>query len=166
MLHSYFEPSQGSALLFVILVAAAVFVFSIGLAALVTAIAGPLRRRLGQVGDRTSEATSGGASLAERLRPLAGYLMPKKEAERSRVSRRPMYAGYRSSSALLLFYASKALLMIGLPFAVLVASPFFPRVPTRMLLFYSAAGAVLGSLLPSMWLDRRVQARQRDLRVG
>jgi len=166
MLHSYFDPSQGSTLLFVILVAAAVFVFSIGLAAVVTAIVGPLRRRLGQAGHRTGEASSGGASLAARLGPLAGFVMPKKEVERSRVGRLLRYAGFRSSSALLLFYASKALLMIGLPLAVLVASPFFPRVPTRMLFFYSVAGAVLGSLLPSMWLDHRVKARQRNLRVG
>lgn len=156
----------GSALLFIILVAVAVFVFCMGLSAFATAIAGPLRRRLDQVAQRTQESRAASASLAEQLQPFAAYLMPKREAERSRVGRLLMYAGHRSPSALLLFYASKALLMIGLPLAVLMASPFFPQVPTRMLFFYSVGAAVLGSLLPSMWLDRRVQRRQRDLRVG
>src|SRR4029077_1724605 len=165
-LQSYFNPSHGSEIVFVTLVATAVFVFTLGVAAVLATIAGPLRRRLDQVSSPGPNVTSAPTSLAERLRPIADYVMPKAGAARTSDSRLLVHAGYRSVSAPLLFYANRALLMIGLPLAVLVASPFFPRVPTRMLIVYGIVAAGLGSLLPSMWLDRRVERRQRELRIG
>jgi len=56
--------------------------------------------------------------------------------------------------------------MVALPLAVLLCSPFFPRLTTARLLLYATGAAFLGSLLPSIWLDRRVLSRQRALRVG
>ena len=165
-LQSYLSPSRGDGSMFVILVAAAVFIFSLGMAAVAAALTDPLRRRLDQVGNRAAAPGSGATSLAQRLRPIARYVMPKEAKERTRVSRMLVHAGYRSPSAPLLFYATKALLMIGLPLAVLLASPFFPTVTTRKLFLYAAAAAVLGFLLPSMWLERRVMSRQRLLRIG
>ncbi len=158
--------SRGTELAFIGLAAAAVFAFCLGLFALLTAVADPLRRRLDQVGRGLDEVRSQAPGLAERLRPLAKHLLPGKEKERSRVGRLLSHAGYRSAHALSAYYGVKALLMTGLPIAVLVASPFFPRLSTERLLFYAVLAAVAGSLLPSMWLDRRVLARQRALRVG
>lgn len=82
------------------------------------------------------------------------------------MSRLLTYAGYRSAHALPVFYGAKALLIVALPLGVLLAAPFFPRITTGKLLFYALAAAVGGSLLPSLWLDRRVLRRQRALRVA
>lgn len=159
---------QGTQLAFICLAAAAVFAFSLGVLAFLTAFSDPLRRRLDRVrvGSTPTQSRSAGAGFADRLRPLAGFLMPKKEKELSRVSQLLIHAGYRSPYALSVYYGMKSLLIMALPLAVLVASPFFPRLTTERLLFYALFAAIAGALLPSMWLDRRVLARQRALRVG
>jgi tight adherence protein C len=162
---TYLGRSHVAELIFVCLAATAVFVFSLGISAFVLALVSPLRRRLMQLRDGETDASSG-ASMAERLRPFAAYLLPGKQEERSRVTRLLMHAGFRSPHALSLFYASKALLIVSLPLAIFVASPFFPRITTGMLVVYAFAAAILGSIAPSAWLDRRVQSRQRELRVG
>jgi tight adherence protein C len=165
-LAAYLGHSQGTELAFLGLAAAAVFAFCLGVFALLSAIADPVRRRLDQVARAQAQVRSRGPGIAERLRPLAALVLPSKEKERSRVAQLLSHAGYRSRTALSMFYGAKAFLMIVLPVAVLIASPFFPRLTTGRLLFYALGAAVAGSLLPGMWLDRRVLARQRALRVG
>lgn len=160
--------SQGTELAFICLAAAAVFAFSLGISAFLTAIGDPLRRRLGKLGNAQGPMRPGSSAeaIAARLRPLAALVLPGKEKERSRVSRLLTHAGYRSPQALAAFYGTKALLTAALPLAVLVFSPLFPRLTTGELLAYAGAAGFLGWLLPSIWLDRRVQKRQRALRVG
>lgn len=166
-LSSFLGRLQGTELAFIALAGAAVFAFSLGIFAILAAFSDPLRRRLDQLGGaRGAPRSTAGAALADRLRPLAAYILPTKEKERSRVSQLLTHAGYRSSYALSAFYGVKSLLIMALPLGVLIASPFFPRVTTGRLLFYALAAAAIGSLLPSMWLDKRVQSRQRLLRVG
>lgn len=166
-LSSFLAQLQGTELAFIALAGAAVFAFSLGVFAFLTAISDPLRRRLDQVGNAQVQSRSSvSAAFADRLRPLAAYILPSKEKERSRVSRLLTHAGYRSSYALSVFYGVKSLLIVALPLGVLIASPFFPRITTGGLLFYGVVAAAAGALLPSMWLDRRVLRRQRLLRVG
>lgn len=157
---------QAAEFAFIALAGAAVFAFCLGVFAVLSAISDPLRRRLDQMGHAQGRARSWGSGVAERLRPVAARFLPRKDKERSRVSRLLSHAGYRSPHVLSTFYGVKALLMIGLPIIVLVASPLFPRLTTGKLLFSAAVASVAASLLPSLWLDRRVLARQRALRVG
>lgn len=161
-----FFGQQPAELTFIIMVAGAVFVFSLGISALAVAVASPLRRRLNRLGQPEAQDSSRAADIATMLRPYSAYILPAKEWERSRVSRMLVNAGYRSSNALSLFYACKALLMVALPLAVFAASPLFPRLSAGKVGFYVLATAFLGSLLPSLWLDRRVKLRQRDLRIA
>lgn len=166
-LTTYLGRLQGAEIAFIGLAGAAVFAFSLGVTAFLTAISDPSRRRLGQLRGASTPARAGtAAAFADRVQPLAAYLLPSKEAERSRVSRLLTYAGYRSSYALAVLYGVKALLIVALPAAVLIAAPFFPRITTGKLLFFALMAAVAGSLLPSMWLDRRVKTRQRALRIA
>lgn len=161
-----FGRSQGTELVFIGLAAAAAFAFALGVLAVVTAIADPVRRRLEQVGRTEGPSHSSAARAAAWVRPLAAYILPSKENERTRVGQLLGHAGYRAPYALSIFYGAKALLIVAFPIAVLLASPFFPRITTGKLLFAALAAAFLGSILPSMWLDRRVLTRQRALRVG
>lgn len=158
--------SHGTELAFIGLAAAAVFAFSLGVLAVLTAIADPVRRRLDQVGRGETRKPTGAARIAGWVQPFATYVLPKKEKERSRLARLLTHAGYRSPYAMSVFYAAKSVLIVTLPLAVLIASPFFPRITTHKLLLYALAAAFVGSLLPSMWLDRRVLARQRAVRAG
>lgn len=158
-----FQPGGGVAI--VLLAGAAVFAFSMGALALVAALANPLRRRLSRLGSEAEEP-SRATALANLIRPVTRYILPSKEADRSKTEHQLVHAGLRSPGALPLYYGSKALMMIVLPLAVFVSSPFFPRVTTGRLMLLAGAGAFLGGFLPGMWLDRRVLKRQRALRIG
>jgi len=163
-LQGYFSDSQTAELVFILLTGAAVFVFALGAFAFALAVADPLRRRLGQLGN--AEAQSEKGSAADWVRPLARYATPSKEWERSRVNRLLVHAGYRSPQALTLFYATKALFTASLPIAVFLVSPFFPTMTTGTLVFAACAAGFLGSIAPSVWLDHKVKSRQREVRAS
>lgn len=158
------DPGSGSAI--ILLAGAAVFAFSLGAMALVAAVSSPLRRRLGRLSAEAADAPTRPSIIGSLIIPFSKYVLPNKETDRSKVEHELVHAGLRSASALSLFYGSKAVLMIALPLAVFVAAPFFPTVTTGKLLLVAGALAFVGGLLPGMWLDRRVQKRQRALRVG
>ncbi|MFL6600900.1 MAG: type II secretion system F family protein [Steroidobacteraceae bacterium] len=162
---TYFAQ-QPAELTFILMVAGAVFVFSLGVSALAVAVASPLRRRLNRLGRPEAHDNSRAANIAAALRPYSAYILPSKDWERSRVNRMLVNAGYRSSNALSLFYACKALLMVALPLAVFAASPLLPTLSAGKVVFYSVAAGFFGSLLPGLWLNRRVSLRQRELRVA
>jgi tight adherence protein C len=166
LFQSLFGWDPGSGGTIILLAGAAVFAFSLGAMALVAAVASPLRRRLGRLSPEGAEAPTQSNIISSLLIPISRYVLPSKEADRSKVEHQLVHAGLRSTSALSLFYGSKAVLMIALPLAVFISAPFFPTVTTVRLLLIAGASAFLGGLLPGMWLDRRVAKRQRALRVG
>ena len=92
--------------------------------------------------------------LAERLRPLAALIGPRRDQERRRVSRLLIHAGYRSANASTLYYGAKGVAIVLLPLAVLLASPLFPTLTTQKLLLFAALAGYFGSLACSIWLDR------------
>ncbi len=159
------EHLHGEQIIFVLLAAGAVFLFSLALLTLVSTASDPLRRRIDQL-----TPPQAGPSLLDKLsahiRPLATLVRPKREGEQSRVRQLLTHAGYRSASTLSTFYGTKALLMTALPLAVLFAWPWFPSISPGRLGFYALVSVCIGSLLPSLWLERRCLARQRLLRAG
>lgn len=165
-LRSVFGAETSLAVVFIILSAAAVFVFCLGLASTAINVTSPLRRRLAQVGQQDMPATSLAANIAEFIRPYARHLLPRKDAERSRVARALVHAGYRSPNAMPVFYAVKALLLVVLPASVFLFSPMVPKLSGDVVIMAAVMAALLGFLMPSIWLDHRVKRRQRELRIG
>jgi tight adherence protein C len=159
---------QGSAAtsIFIVLAAGAAFALAMGVSAFVMGVFDPLRKRLSKVGSDDSEIATLADRMSEGLRPLANLIGPKKERERKRVGRLLMHAGYRSQNAHTLYFGVKALTILLLPCAVLLASPLFPGVRTGLLMLYAVAAGFGGSILCSMWLDHQVTKRQRALRTG
>ena len=155
-----------SALLFIALVAGAVFVLTLGMSSFAAALLDPVRRRVQQVSPDDAQQASVSDGLAERLRPLAGLMGPRRDQERRRVARLLIHAGYRSANAATLYYGAKGVAIVLLPLAVLLASPLFPTLTTRKLLMFAALAGYFGSLACSIWLDRQVEKRQRALRAG
>src|SRR5262249_20367907 len=139
---------------------------SMGASVFALAIADPLRRRLGRLTGAPDRPISSAHDIADFIRPLFPYLVPRKEGERSRVGQLLIHAGFRSPAALPLYYGCKTLLMVALPLLVISASAFLPRVTSGKLIFAAMTMGFLGSLVPSVWLDRRVSNRQRLLRIA
>ena len=165
-LRSYLGSEPTFAIAFIVLIGAAAFAFTLGVSAVGLTMASPVRRRLTRLGQTEPQAVSLAATLAEALRPYTRFILPKKDKELSRVKQKMVHAGYRSANALPLFFAVKALLMIGLPFVVLLLSPMFPRVSSQMLLLAAVGLGGLGFLAPSVWLDHRAEGRQKALRAA
>jgi len=101
-----------------------------------------------------------GVSLSNMLEHFE-RIVPKSNAEISVVRQRLIRAGYRSDSAVNLFYGAKVLVPIVLCLLAFVTgvghySPFFA--------YLVAIG--LGFLLPDFWLGNRISSRQTRIRLG
>jgi tight adherence protein C len=88
-------------------------------------------------------------------------VVPKNKAEISVVQQRLIRAGYRSDSAINLFYGAKVLVPLVLALLAFTTgagrySPFF--------VYLTAIG--LGFLLPDFWLGNRISTRQARIRLG
>lgn len=165
-LRGYLTNQPSGMVAFTVLIGAAMFALSLGVMGLVAVVTSPLRRRLARLGGNDSQNPSLAGLFVDRVRPLFPYLIPKKEEERSRTGTLLMQAGFRSASAMPVFYAMKALLTLGLPVVTLGVAPFLPTVSSGKLMMVALIGAAVGFVLPGMWLERRVGARQRELRAA
>jgi tight adherence protein C len=125
-------------------------------------VAGRLARLLdaSTVTERAKPATDKTAWVKEGLASI-GKLVPGGSTQVSRSQLLMIRAGYRSPDAMLAMRGVKILLPIALLSAVLFTG-FYRYNPT----FIIGAAAILGFLLPDMWLTSRVRARQNRLRMG
>ena len=88
-------------------------------------------------------------------------IVPKSQAEVSVVRQRLIRAGYRSESAVRIFYGAKVLCPLGLCLLAVITgftdySPFIAYV----------LSLGLGVLVPDFWLGRRIKIRQNNIRRG
>ncbi len=168
VLGRYISDPETLRLTVVALAAGTVFVFGLGIAYLFLGAADPVRRRLGEI---VGESVDDGSPKVRRLLnfqtmmgPMAAFVLPKKEIERSRVTQKLVFAGYRGPTALQTFYAIKVVLCVILPVMTFAVVQWFPRLSTSTVLLYALVAAAVGLLGPSMVLDRLVESRIRVLR--
>lgn len=166
VLQDFIGDGGNTAMIFIALAAAAVFAMSMGLSGIVSGLLDPVRRRIGQLSTAERESGSSAAALADSLSKFAAIITPRSERERQRVDQLLMHAGYRSAHARTILYGAKALAVMILPLAVLLASPMFPKLTANQLMLYAAGAGYVGWVACSMWLDRQVAKRQRALRAG
>jgi tight adherence protein C len=165
-LQDFLGDSGGAGLLLMALAAAAAFALTMGLSAFVVGLLDPVRRRLGQLNSQDGERSSAASAMAKSLSNFAAFVTPRSKRERQRVDRLLIHAGYRSANARTLYFGAKALAVMILPIAVLIASPLFPTISTNRLMLCAAGAGYVGWVACSMWLDRQVARRQRALRAG
>lgn len=88
-------------------------------------------------------------------------VLPKSQAEISIAEKRLVRAGYRSDSAIKIFYGAKVL--VPLIFCVLIVITGFASYSP----FFAWALALgIGFILPDFWLGRRITNRQKRIRLG
>jgi tight adherence protein C len=105
-------------------------------------------------------------SIETLLGPITQYVLPSEEMERSRVTARLAYAGFRAPNALQVFYSIKAVLVVTLPAIAVLAMQFFPKLQTQMVVLYALGAASAGLIGPSYVLDKLVARRMKRLRDG
>ncbi|MEN8259713.1 MAG: type II secretion system F family protein [Pseudomonadota bacterium] len=152
--------------IFIAMIASAVFLVGLGAMLLVAGLVDPMRRRLHDtVGYQPKEGWST-ERIAEAIEPFTPYFVPTKEAERSRAGQRMIHAGYRSRSAVAIYFAIKILLMVLLPLGVLATVAWFPKLSANQVVLCVLSAAAVGLILPSYFLDRRIARRKRQLANG
>jgi tight adherence protein C len=158
---------QGLRVAFVLAAATLTFVLVLGISLLLLGTLDPARRRLGALtsGEQLTHR-NGLVVLQTVLGPVAAYVLPKSEAERSAVRLRLIHAGFRGPNALQSFYALKALLALVPPLVVVVISPLFPSWNVTQILLFALVASGIGLLAPNLVLDKLVAARMKKLRSG
>ena len=148
------------------LAALAMFAFGMGLLLLILAATDPVRRRLGWAAPEARSEGRLSVNINTMVGPVAEYVLPTKEIERSRITRQLVHAGFRGPTALQTFYGIKLLLAILLPVAVLAGARFFPDVQGSTILLVAMGAAALGVFGPNSVLERLVERRLKLLRNG
>jgi tight adherence protein C len=127
----------------------------------------PIQARLQQLaenGQELHEATGWIAKAVQLSGPLAKITLPAEGWENSQLRIRFMNAGYRNSAAPVLFFAAKTLLAILLP--VLTALYLYLSGKTLshpMMIVLALGAALLGYILPNVFLERRIANRKREI---
>lgn len=166
LLNSYLADEAILRRILVGLTAVTIFILGIGLSVLIMNLTSPLRRRLGPIKEATPSKDPFMVRVSTVLGPVASYVLPRKESERDNMTDRLIRAGFRSPQALPVFYASKILLIVALPMAVLIGSRWFPELETRFALTYAMMAAGVGMLAPNFVLSKLLARRAKALRNG
>jgi len=138
-----------------------------GLASVIGRRLDPARRRLQQISNPRDEPAGEGVGqiLSGVLQPVERFVLPQ-GAEREGTRQRLQFAGYRSASAVTTFYAMKLALAALLLLAWFVIVSLLPPMSWGRVTFVALTVCFFGMLLPSIWLDRKVQTRHKLLRDG
>ena len=152
--------------LFMLFTGGTAFLFVLGISFLVLATLDPVRRRLNEISVGTTGSGEFAGRLLKALEPVNKFLLPSKDAERGKMERKMMYAGFRSANSLPLFYAVKTGLALLLMLGVILASAWLPEWSIARLAFFAMLAAGIGLILPNHVLDHIVERRQKRLRDG
>jgi tight adherence protein C len=138
----------------------------------------PEQRRLARLaGDdvvrRSGPETEAGGVLARQdlnwldrlMQPFAGKQERASSEALANVRRRLTYAGFRRESSVMTYMGSRVVFAGLLPTIVLL-TPASWNLEQLQLVFSLCAAAGIGLIAPSYWLDQKVQARQKSLRLA
>lgn len=157
--------------IFVGMVAAAVFALGISGTLLYTALVDPARRRLSRIAAETQpdariSLVNSDPGIEKYFGSVSKYIFPQNEAERSRIQTKLIHAGYHNAGTINTFYAIKTLLALGLGIAALLVTQWFPSLSSSHIWLASGSAAFVGMVAPNMVLDRLAEQRIRRIRNG
>ncbi len=99
------------------------------------------------------------------LAPLAMRTAPTKESTLGPIRKRLIQAGYRHSSAVTIFMGSRVGVALAIP-ALLMLFPAVWYMPQLQLIGLLCGGAAIGYVAPSYYIDKRGNARKKQLQLG
>jgi tight adherence protein C len=166
LLGGSFSDPETLRLVVVALISGTAILFALGVGYLVLAATDPIRRRLNREHGVKQEVERGRTLvwINSALGPVARYVLPQNEIERSRITEKLVHAGYRSPNAVQNYYAIKIVLAISLPVVFLLIARWMPNLTTQMEVMYAVGLSGVGLMVPSYVLARRVESRLKKLR--
>lgn len=129
----------------------------------------PVQGRLDTIGTRTGLATNSDRNpwvtrIIKLTGPLAKLSVPNEGWENSVMRTRFMNAGFRQSSAPVLYFTAKTALAVGLPLVIFfVFSLSTAKFSANTLLLWLLCAAAFGYYLPNILLKNIIARRQREL---
>jgi tight adherence protein C len=146
--------------------AASVFVLVLGGAVIGFSISNPVRERVGRLTGKRARESNVLVKTATSLGPIAAFVLPQDELERNKVMRQLFHAGFRTTTALQVFYFVKTLLMIVLPLLVVVACQWYLDVNSGNTVLLAFMGSAAGMLTPNYVLHHLSERRKKALNNG
>ncbi|MDD1622659.1 MAG: type II secretion system F family protein [Methylococcaceae bacterium] len=150
----------------VILLAVAIFFVGMVLLMLLARFFDPVKGRLERLVVQDTGQVSAMQRTAEKLDRLSHFFLPSNQELQKSTADRLVHAGYRSRNSLVIYYFIRSLAIIVLPALVLLAYPLFPQVEPQKLFWYAAMAGVVGMIVPSYYLDKKIARQQRLIRNG
>lgn len=150
----------------VALLATAIFLIGLAILLIITRYFDPLKRRLDTLTSSTTAPKSATQRFVEQLDNFSYTFIPSDQSQRKSTADRLSMAGYRSSNNLVIYYFIRSLLMIILPVLILLMYPLFPKTELQKVYWYAAMAGVMGLILPSYYLDKKIAKHQQILRNG
>ncbi|MGF6329238.1 tight adherence protein C [Pseudomonas sp. BS3782 TE3695] len=129
----------------------------------------PVQRRLalikrGHLGNTTGQDAPGNLQLL--LERVGQRFASSESAQASATQTLLTHAGYRSASAVQMYWAVRLMLPLLLVGVALLLLPLIPKVSLSIGLLLVVMAAGIGWLLPALYVGKRKQARQRRLRAA
>ena len=167
LLEQWIDDPETLRLVVIGLAAVTFVVFGLGIGFLALGAANPIRRRISK-GRPEPELREGRGLvwIATAIGPVAKYVVPQNDIERSRITEKLVHAGFRSPDAVQNYYGLKLVLAIVLAGIVVFVAQWLPNLTTQMTALYLIAAVGAGLVLPTMVLDRMLENRRKKLRNG
>jgi tight adherence protein C len=148
------------------LAAISVFVLVIGAAIIGGSYLDPVRKRVGELTNVKKSQENVLVKAASSIGPVAAFVLPQDELERHKVMEQLFHAGFRSATALQIYYFVKTLLILVLPLGVIVGSQMFPNTNAGDIVLYAIFASGIGMFIPNMVVSRLSDRRKRALTNG
>jgi tight adherence protein C len=163
---SYIDDAAFLRQVIVWLSALSVFILILGGAILAINFFDPIRRRLGSLTGDAGNSGHAGSRVATAVGPVAAFVLPQDDLERNKVMKELHMAGFRTSTALQLFYLIKTLLILILPLIVVLIGNWVPGWTNQSIFTYAMFAGGAGLLLPNYALHKLIKKRKAALTNG
>lgn len=167
IVYGVMDNPQALQIAVVVLAGVAVAVFAFGLLLLGAGASDPIKRRLTHF--EGSEDLGEGHrvfNIETILGPVTQYVVPSEDIERNKMVEKLSYAGFRSPSALQVFYAIKTSLTFLLPLLAYGITYFRPDLSLGVVIYMAVGAAAAGMFVPNIVLEKLVERRLKKLRDG
>lgn len=167
LLNSAVGNQEVARLLFIAAVALSAVLALVTVALLVVGLQDPVQRRLSVL--KRSQVTAGHgtpSSLQLMLTQVGERFTGNTDWQNSPTRTLLVHAGFRQPSAAQAYWAARLLLALGLAGIAVLVLPFLKALSFLQAALLVTFVAGIGWLVPAIYVDKRKQARMRDLRAG